>query len=77
MPVEVVDGNCVASYNAPCGTDNGIKIVCASGKSCIEGRCRSEIRSRAKNIWCNEDIDCQEGLKCVQDYGVFASAFCK
>lgn len=75
-PVKVVNGNCVASYNAPCGTDYGLKIVCASGNSCIEGRCRPGIRTKAKYSSCDEDIDCEEGLTCNRNVIGFSSYHC-
>lgn len=76
-PVRVLNEDCMVSFTAPCGTTDGITLVCEEGKTCIEGRCRSEIRSRTKGFNCNEDIDCQEGLKCkVRD--VFPiSSYCQ
>lgn len=64
--VRVLNNECVVRSNAPCGTTNGITLECEDGKFCIEGRCRSQIRTRAKYFLCDEDIDCEEGLKCIE-----------
>ncbi|KAG4071885.1 hypothetical protein HA402_006046 [Bradysia odoriphaga] len=65
-PVRALNDDCVVRFNAPCGTTDGITIVCEKGKTCVEGRCRSQIRSRTKYVFCDEDIDCEEGLKCIE-----------
>ncbi len=77
--VRVLNDECVASDNVPCGTSDGIKLVCEDGRTCIEGRCRrpSQIRSSAKGFYCDEDIDCQEGLKCVLTFYNFVVGLCK
>lgn len=66
-PVRISQGKCFVSYNAPCGTSNGLTLFCESGKECIEDRCRtpSNLRSRPLGYLCDEDIDCQNGLKCL------------
>lgn len=64
-PVRVLNDDCMVRSAAPCGTTDGITLVCEKGRTCIEGRCRSQIRSVIKNWACDEDIDCQEGLKCL------------
>jgi len=66
--VELVGEECIAKGQAPCGTSNGITLGCESGRSCIEGRCRlvsEKLRSTPLGHSCREDIDCQEGLKCI------------
>ncbi len=72
--MRVLNDDCIVSYSAPCGTIDGITLLCErrkDGKTCIEGRCRSKIRSNPKGFSCYEDIDCQEGLKCITSYEYF------
>ncbi len=76
-PVRVSNDVCVARYTAPCGTANGITIVCEEGKTCVEDRCRSQIRSRTNGFYCDEDIDCQEGLKCTARDVFPPSSYCE
>lgn len=63
-PVRIVKNECVVSYNAPCGFSDGLQLACDSGKSCIYNRCRSGQRKSGIDNWCDEDFDCQIGLKC-------------
>lgn len=65
--VRVLNGKCLSSRYAPCGTTNGITIECDEGSTCIEDRCRSTIRTVPKGSHCHEDIDCQEGLICKHE----------
>jgi len=64
--VALTDGTCVVKGRAPCGATNGVNLSCDTGRSCIEGRCRSnaEIKSTPLNYSCYETIDCQENLIC-------------
>lgn len=65
-PVRYFEEQCFVSSKAPCGTTNGLTLVCETGRDCVDGRCRSksEIRAQPVGAYCNEDIDCQDGLKC-------------
>lgn len=78
--VRIVGEQCIVESSAPCGTSNGLTLVCDSGKDCVEGRCRSkeQIRSRKLKQSCHEDIDCQEGLKCKVSLTTFLpTSYCE
>lgn len=76
--VRIVNNECVVKYNAPCGLSNGLKLVCDTGKSCIQNRCRSGEHIQPLNHSCDEDIDCQIGLQCKTQAGSFPiSKYCQ
>lgn len=77
-PVRIDQGKCFVSYNAPCGHSDGLKLFCEAGKSCIQNRCRSETMSNPIGYSCEENIDCQTGLKCVAREDSFPpSSYCQ
>ncbi|KAG4076307.1 hypothetical protein HA402_001602 [Bradysia odoriphaga] len=76
--VRIVENECAVNYNAPCGYSNGLRLVCDTGKRCIQRRCRPGTRVQPLNYSCDEDIDCQSGLTCKQRENSFpASKSCQ
>jgi len=65
---DTVSQKCLVSKNALCGEHDGLQINCKSPFECLEGRCRnsSEIHSFQENKFCQDDLDCKEGLKCLE-----------
>jgi hypothetical protein len=59
---------CFVGKSALCGDDKGLEINCKSPFECLQNRCRisSEIHSVTENNFCQDDMDCKEGLKCQE-----------
>jgi hypothetical protein len=58
---------CVGGMGAPCGTDKGLSLSCKlEGMECLGGRCRKpkDVHGALVNAFCNDDLDCKEGLQC-------------
>jgi len=65
------DGKCVTPKGHACGksTDGTMEISCAPGSICIEGRCRDPNAPKlAARKRCQEDVECESGLKCRVHY---------
>ncbi|CAL8081327.1 unnamed protein product [Orchesella dallaii] len=68
-PVQWSDNNdCQVTKGGPCGDENGLTVNCMANLSCIQGRCRNpnELHSGTFHQSCNDELDCQSGLKCRQ-----------
>jgi len=67
-PVQWSSDECQVAKGGPCGDDNGLTVNCMPNLSCMQGRCRnpSELHSGTSHQSCNDDLDCQPGLRCQQ-----------
>ncbi|ODM97253.1 hypothetical protein Ocin01_09427 [Orchesella cincta] len=67
-PVQWSNEECQVGKGGPCGDENGLTVNCMPNLSCVQGRCRnpSELHGGSFHQSCNDDLDCQSGLKCQQ-----------
>jgi hypothetical protein len=65
---EVSSSKCLVGKGAPCGQDKDLTLHCKTPFECLQGRCRNstEIHLGGENAFCGDDLDCKEGLKCME-----------